>query len=87
MSDTTNETGPIPPDEMGQIEHGISQWMRQPVMAPRYLKNLLNRLNSALGTIQDLESRVKQLESGKAPPAPEKSKPTPPAKPKTPDDI
>jgi len=89
MSDT-NETGPIPPDEMGQIEHGISQWMRQPVLAPRYLKSLLNRLNSALGTIQDLESRVKQLESSKAspvPPAPEKPKPTPPAKPKTPDDI
>jgi hypothetical protein len=86
MSDP-NETGPIPQEEMNQIEHGISQWMRQPVLAPRYLKNLLNRLNSALETIQDLEARVMKLESGKAPSPPKSNTPTTPTKPKTPDDI
>jgi hypothetical protein len=84
MSDTN---GPIPQDEMNQIEHGISQWMRQPVLAPRYLKNLLNRLNSALETIQDLEARVMKLESGKSPSPPKSNTPTAPTKPKTPDDI
>ena len=86
MSDTT-ETGPISQEEMAQIEHGISQWMRQPVLAPRYLKNLLTRLNSALGRIQDLEAKVEKLESSKAPAKNQPPVTPAPVKPKAPDDI
>jgi hypothetical protein len=85
MSDKSDNKGPLSPEEMTQIEHGISGTIRQPVLAPRHLKVLLNRLNDALGTIQELEKRVASLES-KSPAKPE-SKPQTPTKPKSPDDI
>jgi hypothetical protein len=81
----SDNKGPLSPEEMTQIDHGISGTIRQPVQSPRFLKDLLNRLNTALGTIQELEQRVASLES-KSPAKPE-SKTQTPTKPKSPDDI
>lgn len=81
----SDNKGPVSAEEMTQIEYGISGTMRQPVQAPRFLKDLLNRLNIALGTIQELEKRVADLEA-KSPAKPE-VKPQTPAKPAKPDDI
>lgn len=87
MSDKSDNNGPLSPEEMTQIDHGISGSIRQPVLAPRFLKDLLNRLNTALGTIQELEQRVASLEA-KSPAKPEsKLQSQQPAKPKSPDDI
>lgn len=63
--------------EIDQIEAGIAMSIRQPVMAPRYLKDLLRRLNASLGKIVALEQRIAVLEQGMKP-APQ-TPPTPPA--------
>lgn len=63
--------------EIDQIEAGVAMSIRQPVMAPRYLKDLLRRLNASLGKIVALEQRIAVLEQGMKP-APQ-TPPTPPA--------
>ncbi len=78
MSDTVNsECGPMTDAEIDQIEAGVAMSIRQPVMAPRYLKDLLRRLNASLGKIVALEQRIAVLEQG-VKPAPQMP-PTPPA--------
>lgn len=53
--------------EISQIEQGVAMSIRQPVMAPRYLKDLIRRLNASLEKIVALEQRIAVLEQGKKP--------------------